>query len=178
MDFIKNIVKNRTFEQLFQSLWKTAFNQSKLPHKRPKVSKSIKFKTRLKTSKTATKCGKPLGSDFRDQNKVSLYKDSFLSKVVQNRLKSIKIYSKTTNTAKQHKNWKSVEKVKNCWKLALAVQKKFALSWKLALPWQTTKKVFNKTPFLTKTVQNASNHSKLAAKRPKCTKTENRSETF
>ena len=40
------------------------------------------------------------------------------------------------------------------------------------------KKCSTKTPFLTKTVQNAPNHSKLAAKRPKCTKTENRSETL
>ena len=67
MVFIKKYRKKRSFKQLFQSLCKTAFNQSKLPHKRPKVSKTIKIKTRLKTSKTATKCGKPLGGDFRDQ---------------------------------------------------------------------------------------------------------------
>ena len=96
--------KNVFLNSCSQSLCKTAFNQSKLPHKRPKVSKSIKIKTKLKLSNAATKCRKPLGSDFRDQNKISLYKDSFLNKVVQNRLKSIKTYLKKTNTAKQHKN--------------------------------------------------------------------------
>ena len=50
-----------------QDLCKNAFIQSKLAHKRPKWSNSIKIKTKLKTSKTATKCGKLLKNDFRDE---------------------------------------------------------------------------------------------------------------
>ena len=46
---------------------RNVFNCSKLANKHPKLSNSIKIETRVKTSKTATKCGKPFRSDFRDQ---------------------------------------------------------------------------------------------------------------
>ena len=68
MIFITEDGKQTVFSNSFsQKLCKNAFIQSKLAHKRPKWSNSIKIKTKSKMSKTATKCKKTQKSDFRDQ---------------------------------------------------------------------------------------------------------------
>ena len=87
-------------------------NLSKLAHKRPKRSNSTKIEMRLKTSKTATECLKPLGNGFlwpNTKTNSSFRKNSFLIKIVQKRPKSFKTCSETTNTVKQHKILKMVK---------------------------------------------------------------------
>ena len=57
---------NRMWWQIvcLPNLCQNASNHSKLAHKRPKRSNSTKIEMRLKTSKTATECLKPLGKSF------------------------------------------------------------------------------------------------------------------
>ena len=62
----KDREKNVFSNSCSQDLCKNAFIQSKLAHKQPKWSNSIKIKTKLKTSKTATKCKKLQKSDLHD----------------------------------------------------------------------------------------------------------------
>ena len=105
------------------NLCQNASNYSKLAHKRPKRSNSTKIEMRLKTSKTATECLKPLGNGFlwpSTKTNSSFKKNFFLIKVVQKRPKSFRTCSETTNTVKQHKILKLVENVQNCSKLTLA----------------------------------------------------------
>ena len=68
-------------------------------------------------------------------------------------------------------------------KVSFSGSKKISIVTKVSIVMtkQLKKSVHHKTRFLTELVQNNLNHSKLAAKqpkRPRCTKTENRSKTL
>ena len=112
---------NRMWWQIvcLPNLCQSAYNHSN----DQKRSNSTKYEMRLKTSKTATECLKPLGNGFlwpSTKTNSSFRRNFFLIKVVQKRPKSFKTCSETTNTVKQHKILKLVENVQNCWKLTLA----------------------------------------------------------
>ena len=110
---------NRMWWQIvcLPTLCQNASNHSKLAHKWPKRSNSTKTEIRLKTSKTAAECLKPLGNGFlwpNTKTNFSFRKNSFLIKVEQKRPKSNKTCSEKTNTVKQHKTLKLGINVQNC----------------------------------------------------------------
>ena len=102
-----------------QKSCQNAFNRSKLANKRPKWSNGTKLEMRLKTSKTAKKCGKPPRSDFRDQTRnqnLFLKKTNFWLKSCKTALNHLKFAqkqqirpnsAKTKNQSKTSKTAKS-----------------------------------------------------------------------
>ena len=104
------------------NLCQNASNQSNLAHKRPKRSNSTKIEIRLKTSKTATECLKPLGNGFlwpSTKTNSSFRRNFFWSKSCKNAPKHLKLAQKRQIRSNSTKFWNWLKTSKNCWKLTL-----------------------------------------------------------
>ena len=112
----KSVKRSKTLKT---KLCQNTVNHSNLAHKRPKRSNRTKNETRVNTSKTATKCWKPLRNDFCDQilnQNLFLEKTDFWSKSSKNAFNHQKFAQKRQNNTKTKNRSKTSKTVKAHWK--------------------------------------------------------------